>query len=630
LLASLYRRRAFTISLIALTCSGAVSAVADTPLPNPTKGEREQGAASSAPTTPLSPGEGDFEEEFLFNLPDYSSVKTPTAPTKLTRASVLNVIQKPPAEITVSKFRKLRWSPQEERIASQGPVKITYTDPTTNKITTLTAQDLEYDAQKGVAKASGSIQLEREEGQFAGQSIEYNFKTDAGFVTGAILLSPYFRMRGDRIERMTDGTYVVENGYFTTCENQRPDYQIRAGKLTVSPNRFVSARKITFYAGGTALISLPSYRRNLRVSSGASIPRFSFNKTDGIAFRQADTPINRPNEVLDYDLRVNFRRIPAGFVTYQRDLRQAASGLPPLGLLPTLDDPLRGFLEQLSPATYQEYATSRYQEPPEPRTTLFAVLQNDQFVYNRRRSDLIISRFPEFGVRWTNILGRRPTTNDQQPTTNNQQSTTSNLDASAVRQRQGNTPFILDLSASLGGMRELPTRATAGRLSLQASLATQPIILSKNLSMRFGVSSWLNLYSQGSIYSLLSPEFDIHYLPTSTTFFSVGYRYAADAGQTPFVFDRRDIRHELRLRAQFGGPWAFGVMTRYDLERIRAYDTEFAILRNFDCLQIGIGYRARAQQFSIIFNLLPPTPNRAQRRQPPLPNEGTLVTEGKQ
>jgi hypothetical protein len=188
-----------------------------------------------------------------------------------------------------------------------------------------------------------------------------------------------------------------------------------------------------------------------------------------------------------------------------------------------------------------------------------------------------------------------------------------------VRQRQGEAPFILDLSASLGAMRELPTRATSGRLALRASLATQPLILSPHLSMRFGLTSWLNIYTQGDVYNLLSPEFDLHYLPTATTFYSIGYRYVGDIGSTPFEFDRRDIHHELRLRAQWGGPWAFGLMTRYDLARKRAYDTEFAILRNLDCMQVGIAYRFRSQQFALVFNLLPPTPNREARRPAPLP-----------
>ncbi|MCS6776600.1 MAG: hypothetical protein RMJ43_15885 [Chloroherpetonaceae bacterium] len=510
----------------------------------------------------------------------------------------------------MSRFHRLRWSPQGQSFAAEGPVRVVYRDTGNGKTATLTARNVQYNAQTGVVSASGGILLEREEGQFAGQSIEYNFRTDAGRVTGALLLSPFFRMQGDRIERREDGTYVVENGYFTTCENQRPDYRIRAGRLTVSPDRFVAARNITFYTGGTPLISLPSFRRNLRTTTPPPIPRAAFTKVEGIVVRQVGSPISRPDETFDFDLRVNLRRLPAGFLIYQKDLTRGATvPLPPFGLLYTLEDPLRGFLEQLSPPAYPEYGATRYQEAREPRATFFASVQNSQFIYNRRRSDLLVSRFPEVGVRWTNLLGRRAPAAE---------TPVSSTDASFVRRPTSEGPFTLDLSAALGALSEAPTGASAGRLALRTSLASHPLLLSKQLSLRLGATHWMNLYTSGRIYHLFSPEVDLHYLPARTTFLSAGYRYATEAGATPFVFDRQDVRHELRLRAQFGGPWAFGVTTRYDLERARAYDTEFAVLRNLDCLQVGFGYRARAQQFGIIFNLLPPTPDRAERRIAPL------------
>ena len=128
----------------------------------------------------------------------------------------------------------------------------------------------------------------------------------------------------------------------------------------------------------------------------------------------------------------------------------------------------------------------------------------------------------------------------------------------------------------------------------------------------------MNAYSKGSLYNLFSPEAELDYLPTSTTRLGIAYRFSDDAGRTPFVFDHLDVRHELRLLAQTGGPYAFGLETKFDLERSRAYDSELALLRNFDCMQVGIAYRLRTQQFSLIFNLLPPVSNRAARRAAPL------------
>jgi hypothetical protein len=79
-----------------------------------------------------------------------------------------------------------------------------------------------------------------------------------------------------------------------------------------------------------------------------------------------------------------------------------------------------------------------------------------------------------------------------------------------------------------------------------------------------------------------------------------------DVGNTPFLFDQRDVRHELRLRYAFlGAHWGYDLSLKYDLERRRAYDSIFSVRRRFDCMEIGISYQTRSQGFSLILNLLP-------------------------
>ena len=517
----------------------------------------------------------------------------------------------PPKPVIVEKFRRLRWSPQTNAFRSEGSVRIQYPRAQGGAPVTLTASDLQYDAENQEVTARGGIELKRADGTITGQEIKYNFASNSGYITEALAVSDYFRMSGKRIETGSDGSYIINNGVFTTCTHGRPDYQIRAGYLSIKPNRVVTARKITLYAGGTRLFTLPTFRRNLQASSELSTPLPGYTRAEGLIFRLRDTPIAEPNATLDYDLRLNLKRIPAGLVSYQRDLwRTSASGLPARGLLPNLEDPLHGFLDQLVPPTFREYSNNRFEESYAPRNTFFAVLQNDQYVFNRRRNDLLTSRFPEVGIRFANLLGQPlpQAQNEPLPT---------GYTAGSLR-RIPNAPFLLDVTPSVGAFRELPTRATDGRFSLRVDAASQPWLLGRRLSLRVGATNWLNLYTKGTLYNLFSPEVELNYIPTQTSLLGVGYRFAEDAGRTPFFFDRRDIRHELRLRYQVGGPWAFGIVTRYDLERSRAYDSEFVLLRNTDCLQIGLAYRVRSQSISLVFNLLPPSPNRESERRPPL------------
>jgi hypothetical protein len=600
-----YRRRAFLAALTTGLSIGLLPAV---------RADEEAAPNDSASAAYL------LDEDSILTLPlDDPALTAPpkvaAAVAPLPRTSKdAAAPPKLPGRIVVQKFQQLQWSPGGHSFRSQGSVQIVYYDPNDpkDKGTTLTAKDVVADAELGQVEARGGVRLERAEGVITGDEIKYNFNSRAGYFTNALAETAYFRMRGKRIETEADGSYVVLDGVFTTCIKGRPDYQIRAKRLAVSPNRYVSARGITFYAGGSKLITLPAYRRNLRRTAQAPLPTPGYSKSEGITLRLQDSLIAQPRQTLDFDVRLNFKRTPSGLFAYQSDLNHPpGSDAPPGGLLPLLTDPLRGYLEQLNPPTYREYAANRYDIEAEPRASFYAVLQSRQFVYNRRRSDLLVSRFPEIGVRFTNILGHsRPAAPGSAPTEGPARPIGS---VEAATQRVPNAPFLLDVAASFGAMREEPTNLTTGRFALRADLASQPITLGRRLSLRLGATDWFNVYTQGDTYNLLSSEVELNFVPTRTSLFGIGYRYLSDVGSTPFFSDRRDARHELRLRYQVGGPWAFGFVTKYDLERSRAYDSEFAILRNLDCMQIGIAYRFRSQSFNLIFNLLPPTPDRENR-----------------
>ncbi len=486
---------------------------------------------------------------------------------------------------------------------TNGNVQVEYGNPGSASYAKLIAHTVDYNQITHIVKASGGIQLTRSDGTIYGQNINYNLETRVGYITEAIAITNFFRMTGKRIETTLDGSYTVMHGSFTTCVNARPDYRIHAERLTINPNRAVSGKNITIYAGSTALISLPSFKRDLRTSAQVSTPLPGYSVSEGVTFNLKDSLISKPHKTLDYDVHINFKNYPTGSMVYQSDVSQmGAKALPPRGLNVSLSDPQRGFLEQLTPPTYAEYIANRYDEEYRPRTTFFAALQNKQFVFNRRRNDLNVSRFPEIGVRFANIFGH--SLPEDSPKLLKANGLLGN--GEAHQQRIPNTPFLMDINLAAGEIRELPTNKTAGRLSLRANLASQPFTLGKRLSWRLGLTNWFNHYSTGTIYDELTPEAELNYVPTRTSVFGIGYRYVTDTGRTPFLFDRRDIRHELRLQYQVSGPVAFGILTRYDLERSRAFDTELAVLRNFDCMQIGVSYRTRSQSFNFLFNLLPP------------------------
>lgn len=523
---------------------------------------------------------------------------------------------KPPVTygpITVSNYQGLDL--KDGVLSITGGAEMVYTDPVTKVKSTLTADSAEYVLATGLLTARKGARLDRTEGSFLADEIAFNLIKNTGTAINVIAETDNIRMRGERIDVLPDGSYLITNGVYTTCIRGRPDYQVRARRLSISANKIISARHATFYAGPTPLITIPTFRRKLDSRSDIPLPTPGFSKNEGLFFNVHDTPVLERRATVEFNTHFNFRNTPTGYVSYETDLATPAEHAPPPRTLRTaLSDPLRGYLEQLTPPTYREYAEDRYEDEFAPRTTLGVAIQNNQFVYNRRHTDLRVSRFPEVSLHLVNLLGNAK----DEEAMHEAISHVGNGAINPILQRTSSAPLLLDVGVNAGALYEYPTNSTAGRLSIQTNLATQPILLAKRISLRFAVTDWLNAYTNGNFLHLISPEAELDYLPTRTTRIGAAYRYTDDSGHSPFVFDTRDVRHELRLLFQAGGPVAFGIDTRFDIERARAYDTQVAVLRNLDCMQVGLAYRTRSQQFNIIFNLLPPLRDRATRRATPL------------
>ncbi len=511
--------------------------------------------------------------------------------------------------VTVEHARHIQQNLATGSVDAEGSVEVRLRQQGSSQYATLYADSFHYDAATGQITASGIVRIVQNEGTFLGKDFQLNLHTRVASVHQAVLETDYFRMQGKEISTLPNGTIVLTSGTFTTCVHDHPDYHLKAAKLTLSPRRSVlTAKKVTFYAGPTRLITLPSYHLTLRGGNSASAPTPlpGYNSSDGIFVQvQRDLLVNQ-NRTLNMNARINFRHLPTGDLVFQQDVLSTLPGSPPPNVIQAGgSDPLRSTLGELYPPVYSNMALNDFNRQFEPRGVLYAMLQNRVPVYNRNVNNLVISRFPEVGMRFNNLLARLPFFKSGSSATLGS--------AETALQRIPGAPVLLNARIAMGVIQEIPDNTTAGRLALRLRAASQPFLLGRRISFRAGLSEWFNIYSTGTEYNILSPELELDYVPTSTSRFAATYRYLGDAGRTPFIFDRRDVRNNLTLLYQVGGPWAFGVLSYIDLDHSRAYDGEFAVLRNLDCMQIGLSYRLRSQQIGIIFNLLPPTSNRIRR-----------------
>jgi len=483
-------------------------------------------------------------------------------------------------------------------------VIVTVSDPDSGETATLYADEADYDGMTGAVTATGTlaapVRMVSSQGTFSGPKLVYNFLTKTGTLTHATIISDTYKVYGDVIEAHADGSFVAYNAIFTGCDHGTldgrhglPDYRIFAKRLTIVPGDYVSAKRSTFYIGRTPTVPIPSYQRDLSEPAPvSSLPLPSYNRTNGLTMHLVGTPMSEKHSTFDYDTLLSFKELPIGFFLYQNDItRTSPTALPPRGTLASLGNPLNSLLEQFNPPNYAAYTVGRPYEVYPDRVTFYGVLGNAQNIYNRSVTGVTLSRLPEAGIHIGNILGRLPADPDAVPTLRTDQIPYA--------------PALLEAYTSLGVLHESPSGVTAVRLFTRINYASQPMVIGRRLSWRYGATNWLNGYSRGTIYELFAPEAEMDYVPTRTSAINLGYRYLTDAGSTPFVFDRRDIRHEMRVQYQVGGPYLFSVNAKFDMEELRAYDEEVTIVRRLDCLQYGVSYSVRYRSFNVIFNLLP-------------------------
>jgi hypothetical protein len=112
--------------------------------------------------------------------------------------------------------------------------------------------------------AEGDLMLEYDEIILVGDRLEYDFQTRTGFIeNGRTATGPWF-IAGDRIEICPDGGFTIINGFVTTSENRRPEWQIQAETTYVALNQYIEAHAVRFKFMDVPLVKVSKFRANLK------------------------------------------------------------------------------------------------------------------------------------------------------------------------------------------------------------------------------------------------------------------------------------------------------------------------------------------------------------------------------
>lgn len=495
--------------------------------------------------------------------------------------------------VRIEEFRNITWRPVSNYFRTSEPVRILIQDADGKESVTLIADDAEGSPDK-LIRVQGNLRLLRPEGDLSGRALEYHAETQTGSILDAKGSAAGLKLTGKRIEFLAQQTLRATEGSFTSCgKEHRRDYELKAGELTVTSTGRVRARNVGLWLGGTRILSVPSLQRDFGKTIRNPFPIPAYTKDLGLQYGIGREVISETGTRLDFSLNLSLRKAPIGVLDYEHEITKPVSGAaPPSYRLTAAVEPQRGVLEA-HPAVMRTLG----EPPPGPRrAVLYGSFSAKQYVYNRQRTDLRVSRLPEAGVSVTNLFNERTSLEAEEAG-----------EAQLIQQISGGAQnWLVNLDIGAGYLAERPTGRETGRLAMRTEVSSPLVSIGSFLYMRGGATAWTNAYATGARYSILSPEAEIGIRTTRHSILGAAYRFQQEYGSTPFLFDRKDVRKELRLRyGHIDSGWLYDLSVRYDLDRRRAYDTGFDIRRRFDCMEVGFRYGARAQGFGIVLNLLP-------------------------
>ena len=117
------------------------------------------------------------------------------------------------------------------------------------------ADRAEINQETGDTVATGHVIYYDGDSQLMGDRLEYNTKAGTGVMYDAkARAAPYYRIEGERMERLSENRYHIGRGIFTTCEAETPDWSVHLGDADVDMEDSVFGRNASLWVKDVPLI----------------------------------------------------------------------------------------------------------------------------------------------------------------------------------------------------------------------------------------------------------------------------------------------------------------------------------------------------------------------------------------
>ena len=194
------------------------------------------------------------------------------------------VVPTPGGDVTVLADRLEEVGPDRLLVAT-GNVEIT------RGRSRLIADRVEINRETGDAVAQGRVVFYDGEDQLTGRRIDYNLETGTGVVYDSeARVAPYYRIGGERMDRLGESVYQIQRGVFTTCEDDPPTWSFKFGSATADLEDFVYGTDASFWVKDLPLIPFfPFFAAAIRRErqTGFLFPKLGHSSRKGF---QAEMP----------------------------------------------------------------------------------------------------------------------------------------------------------------------------------------------------------------------------------------------------------------------------------------------------------------------------------------------------
>ncbi len=135
------------------------------------------------------------------------------------------------------------------------------------------------------AAAQGAVHLNEDDTEVFGERLQYNMATGQGQIHGGrvFVREGNFHLAGEQIEKRGENEYFVNNGSFTTCDGEIPDWKFSASEVDVTLGGYASAKNVWFHVKDIPVLYSPylSFPVKTERDSGFLTPSFGYSNNKG-------------------------------------------------------------------------------------------------------------------------------------------------------------------------------------------------------------------------------------------------------------------------------------------------------------------------------------------------------------